>query len=94
MESFALQQRLTAVRPPVDPTTEAEVRELVWAFVDEGKAAGWPPERIIVAIKQIAREAGLMPTALVIQRNVAPTLVDKFLVDMVGWCIHRYFRVQ
>jgi len=35
------------------------LRDEVCAIVDEMKAAGWPPERAIIAIKQIATEAGL-----------------------------------
>jgi len=94
MQGVALQQRLASLRPPVDPDTEREVQQLVWAFVDDRKAAGWPAERVVVAVKQIAREAGLHPTTLVIQREAKPTTLDEFLVDMVGWCIHRYYRPE
>jgi hypothetical protein len=91
MPGTALQERLALLRMPPDITTELEVRELVWTFVDNRKAAGWPPERIIVAIKQIVRDAGLHASTMVAKRGGRLTSVDDLLDEMVGWCIHRYF---
>jgi len=94
MQAMALQERLASLRVPPDPDAEREVQSLVWNFVDDRKAAGWTPERVIVAVKQIAREAGLKPTPMVIKRDAKLATTDDFLVEMVGWCIDRYFHSE
>jgi hypothetical protein len=94
MEAAALRELLTFLPVPLDADTERDVQRLVCDFVDDRKAAGWPPERIIVAVKQIALEAGLRPSTTVIKRDATLTTVDNFLVEMVGWCIHRYFHQE
>jgi hypothetical protein len=62
-------------------------------YVDERKELGWTPQRVIVAVKQIAHDAGLSPSARVAgappDGNMTPT--DRLLVDIVGWCIDRYY---
>jgi hypothetical protein len=76
------------------PTDEVATRELqrhVWAYVDDRKSAGWTPERIIIAVKQIAREAGLRPSTLVARPHANITTTDELLVEMIGWCIGRYY---
>jgi len=94
MQAVALQERLASLHVPTDETTEREIQHLVWKFVDDRKAAGWPPERVIIAIKQIARDAGLRPSTIIVKRDAKPTTVDEFLVDLVGWSIDRYFRSE
>ena len=91
MPENALRQRLAGLRVPADRISEYEIKALVWDFVDDRKGAGWPPERVIVAVKQIARDAGLKPSARLIRRDADLTAPDDFLVAMVGWCIERYF---
>jgi hypothetical protein len=73
------------------PSTEA-LREDVCAVVDVLKGAGWPPERVIVAVKRIADDAGLRPTKYVLSRSAALSDGDDLLVQMVQWCIERYYR--
>jgi hypothetical protein len=92
MPGTSLEERLASLRVPPDIATELEVRELVWAFVDDRKAAGWTPERVIIAVKQIARDAGLSPSKMVVKRDGRLMTTEDFLVEIVGWCIHRYFR--
>jgi hypothetical protein len=94
MEAAALRQLLTFLPIPLDANTERDVQRLVWDFVDDRKAVGWPPERIIVAVNQIAREAGLKPSTTVIKRDAQLPTVDNFLVEMIGWCFHRYFHPE
>jgi len=94
MRSTTLQERLASIAVPTDATTERDVQRLVWDFVDDRKAAGWPPERVIVAVKQIACEAGLRPSTMVIKGDATLAATDSFLVEMVGWCIHRYFHPE
>ena len=90
--SGVLHERLASLIMPPDRATEIEIQALVWDFVDDHKAAGWTPERIIVAVKQIARDAGIRPSFM--RRDTETTTRDEFLVTMVGWCIHRYYRPQ
>jgi len=75
-------------------SVELEIRKRVWAYADTLKEMGLPPERVIVALKRVAREAGVDSTA---RMTTMPTELDgrdKLLVDMVGWCIERYYDGQ
>jgi hypothetical protein len=53
------------VRPPLGQLAHDNLRADVWAYVDHLKADGWPPERVIVAVKRVASDAGFHPTATV-----------------------------
>jgi hypothetical protein len=46
----------------VDEKAQCELQRHVWDFVDDRKAAGWTPERVIIAVKEVAREAGFSPS--------------------------------
>jgi hypothetical protein len=94
MTGTSLQQRLASLQVPLDPESRLEVQWLVWSFVDDRKAAGWPPERVIIAVKQIARDVGLQPSVFIIDRDAPLTTVDGFLVEMVSWCIARYYKPE
>jgi hypothetical protein len=54
-------------------------RAAVWALVDELKAFGEPPERVIAFVKGVFRDAGFSPSQDAIAGNVVP------------WCIARYY---
>ena len=87
----ALYAQLTDLQTPLDPVAEATLRARVCAYVDELKDLGWPPERVIVAVTKIAHQAGLHPTLRVVRTDQHIDGTDKVLVDMVGWCVERYF---
>jgi hypothetical protein len=71
----------------------AEIRRHVSAVADDLKAAGFPPERAAVAVKQIAFDAGMSPTRGVLSRH--PLIEqDAIIVDMVRWCIEHYYGVD
>ena len=74
------------------PPNNAALQEKVCAVVDELKAAGWPPERVIVAIKRIAEDGGLRPTKMVLSKSAPLIDGDALIVDMVQWSIERYYR--
>jgi hypothetical protein len=62
----------------------------VFEYADELKGLGLPPERVIVAVKRVANEAGLHSSRVIPSpRHLEGK--DKLLVDMVGWCIERYY---
>ena len=67
------------------------LRDEVCSVVDELKAAGWPPERAIIAMKEIAQEAGLTQSqgVLVRDRDLAPR--DALLAKVVRWTIECYY---
>ena len=78
----------------VDGVQQEQLRERVCAVVDELRDAGWPPERVIVAIKQIASDAGLHPSRTILSATSPLDAGDSVLVQMVRWCIGRYFSAD
>ena len=70
---------------------EKELRDEVCAVVDELKAAGWPPERAIIAVKEIAHEAGLTQSQGVLVRDCDLTPRDALLAKVVRWTIECYY---
>ena len=73
---------------------QEELRQRVRAVVDELKAADWPPERVIVAVKQVANDAGLSPTRHILSATAVLTESDAAIVHMVRWCIERYYDIE
>ena len=73
---------------------QEELRQLVCDVVDEFKSSGWPPERIIVAVKRIAADAGVFPSRDILSSTSALKNQDAALVNMVRWCIDRYYDVR
>ena len=73
---------------------EKALRDEVCSVVEDLKAAGWPPERVIVAMKELARDAGLRPSPSVLslrERELAAR--DALMVKIVRWVIECYFDV-
>jgi hypothetical protein len=95
---IALRTELTevaALRPTiVGPARQAVLCDRVCDAVDELRAAGWTPERVIVAMKQIAADAGLHPSRRLYVLTEAVHDRDVLLVDMIGWTIRRYFHQE
>jgi hypothetical protein len=77
-----------------EDSSREEMHQRVCAMVDELKAAGWPPERVIVAVKQVADDAGLRPSRGVLSAKNALTEQDTAVVYMVRWCIEQYYGVD
>lgn len=88
----ALQAHLREVRFPLTAPVELEIQRQVCEYADELKSLGLPPERVIIAVKYAANEAGIRATSAHLT-NPRKHLdgKDKLLVDMVGWCIERYY---
>jgi hypothetical protein len=72
-------------------TTDEALYDEVCAVVDDLKAAGWPPERAIIAIKEIAREAGLSQSQGVLVRDRDLNPRDALLAKVVLWTIKCYY---
>lgn len=92
---IALRDSLTRASTTLDTppfrAADKELRDEVCALVDELKAAGWAPERAVIAIKEIAQEAGLTQSqgVLVRDRDLSPR--DALLAKIVRWTIECYY---
>ena len=90
-ESFSRTLSLSATSRPDDKV----LREEVCSVVDEMKAAGWPPERAIIAIKQIATQAGLMESrAVLVLTNAQLDARDALMAKVIRWTIECYYDVM
>lgn len=81
----ALEEFLTEVsaRGSLLSRSELErVRLEVWLVVDELKALGEPPERVITFVKSVLRESGF---------DLPRSALAGFIVP---WCIERYYDVD
>jgi hypothetical protein len=68
-----------APRPPLRPYEDlALLQPLVFAVVDEMKASGELPERVLSAIRALAISAGIGPGDVLVQQ-------------LMRWCVERYF---
>ena len=94
----ALRESLSAVaasRPAkVDKARLRAIHERVCPVVDDLKAAGWPPERIIVALKQIADDVGLNTSRRLLVASTPLQEHDAVVVGIVRWCIERYYHAD
>lgn len=80
-----LKQALRTIGRPPDSADRRALREVVFVFVDERKRLGWTPERVIIGVKPRARDAGIRPSRLVIQRDARIASTDFLLVQMVQY---------
>ena len=78
----------------LDVERQTVLRDDVYAVVDDLQGAGWPPERVIIAVKQIARDAGLTPSRSMSSIKAPVVGRDTVIVDIVRWCIERYYRTD
>lgn len=68
-----------------------ELRDAVCDHVQELKHRGYPPERVLIAVKDLLAEAGVRKTGPLADRG-SPTLGPTDIVErVVGWCIDEYF---
>jgi len=76
-----------------DPMSAAALREVVWAYVDDAKQRGVAPERVVVAVKEMADRAGVLRAAA---SATSDTLVTRnpALQRAISWCIDRYYGIE
>jgi hypothetical protein len=72
-------------------TTDKALRDEVCDVVEELKALDWPPERAIIAIKEIAEEAGLTQSQRVLLKNRELDARDALVAKVVRWTIECYY---
>ncbi len=89
-----LLNRLERLTFPVSAECEAELRIRVCRYADELQASGEPPERVIVAVKQVAEEAGFEGSRPSAHSTDSRNEREKLVADLVTWCIDGYYREQ
>jgi len=87
---FSLRFALDSLTLPLSNEARESLRTLVFEYVDGLKAAGRPPAQAIVAVKKLAMDAGFPTTSHIVysEKLIGP---DAFVVELVGWCIERYY---
>jgi hypothetical protein len=94
-----LRETLAGMRPHGesvlrDVVRREQLRQQVHAVVDDLKGVGWPPERVVISVKQIAADVGLCPSPHFSRASQALANSDALLADVVRWCIERYFQQE
>jgi hypothetical protein len=71
---------------------QERLRERVYGVVDAGRALNWPPERVLIAVKELAARAGLHPSGRV--ASPVDTLLpsDELLAAIIRWTIEHYYE--
>lgn len=85
-----LRAQLASLRFPIDAGAHYELKQRVCDYVDALRALGWPPERVIVALRRITAEAGIQPSAHVTLVGQLTSDRDQLLVTIVKCCLERY----
>jgi hypothetical protein len=83
--------------PPLTTAEVQQFRDRVCALVDELKTTGATPERVIVAIKDVARDAHIDGHVRLLDAADlrAPYLPSAGLLDsMIKWSIERYYATM
>ena len=89
--TITLRATLASLPPVVDEAHKAKLRQDVVAFVDASKEKEWPIERILIAVKDLAAEAGLRSSTNLLRSQSSLELRDMLLLDIVRWSVERFF---
>jgi hypothetical protein len=84
-----LQVAFSLAHDPLVSRARPLLRKRVFTFVEEKKAAGWSAERIVAALKRLARAAGLRLTE---SPSESPTFADRIYSEATQWALSRYNR--
>ena len=87
----SLARASTTIATSAYTITDKTLRDEVCDVVEELKGLAWPPERAIIAIKQIAEEAGLTQSRQVLLKNRDLDARDALLAKIVRWTIECYY---
>jgi hypothetical protein len=70
-----------------------ELRDAVCDHVRELKRRGYPPERVLIAVKALLAEAGVTKAGPLANRSSATLGPETEIVErVVAWCIEEYFH--
>jgi hypothetical protein len=89
-----LRKELAEFPEKPSPEAKAALRQDVLEFVDMLKTKGVPVERVIIAIKQLAAEAGLRSSADVLRLSARLKVRDELLLDVVRWAVERFYGYE
>lgn len=92
--ALKLRRVLTGLQFPLSDETVSAIRSQVFEFTDDKKGERWEVERIIVAVKRLANDSGVDVSPRVIWGPEIVRRSDSLMVDMVGWCIGRYYETR
>ena len=82
----ALRSYVGTLQLPLSAHVRPRLRQRVCRYVDALKGDGTPPERVIVQVKDLVRESADVPP---IERHIDE--FNRLVVDVIGWCIERYY---
>jgi hypothetical protein len=74
--ALKLRRALTDLQFPLSDEALSDIQSQVFEFADDMRGQGWQPERIIVAMKRLANDAGVYASPRVIwgpEMSGAPT---------------------
>jgi hypothetical protein len=80
-----------ADKTTVSEADTAQLHERLCVAVDELRSVGWPVERIIVRLKEVAKEVGFRPAQNAL---LGPAEIDRREVlwdEMIKNCIEQYY---
>jgi len=81
-----------ACRQAGAPTSE--LRDAVFAHVRELKKRGYPPERVLISLKELIARAGIKKIGPLADRGSSTVSTETRVVDQViAWCIDDYYFV-
>lgn len=87
----ALSQASSTLATSAFTATDEALRDTVCLAVDELRALSWPPERVIIAIKQVAEDAGLTQSHRVLLKNRALDARDGLVARVIRWTVECYY---
>ena len=87
-----LQALLGGVSFPVDRPAATELRAKVCEFAYQLRLLGVSPERAVVAVKDVLRDAGYETSTRTKSTEALLTPRDHLLGDVVSWCIDGYYN--
>ena len=87
----ALTQASSTLATSAFDTTDKALRDDVCNVVDELKDLGWPPERVLIAIKQIAEDAGVTQSHRVLLKNRDLDARDGLVAKVMRWTVQCYY---
>ena len=70
----------------------AKLHRLLCAVVDDLKALEWPPELVLISVKEVAAEAGYQASSHFSPADHSVADRDELLGRIRRWTIEQYFR--
>lgn len=87
----ALRARLATAHFPLSRGAQDDIKRQVREYAAELKDLGLPPERVVVAVKQAASDAGIRGCSSVLASRRSGDPKTNLLIDIVSWCIAGYY---